>query len=292
MADRMRNEPVEKRIHLGDLEMALFERPGAGPVVLFLHATGFHARCWDGVARELAGAHLIAVDLRGHGRSAKLGPYGWDVLARDIALLCDALQIEDCVGVGHSLGGHLITQTAAARPRSFRSLVLVDPVTLAPEIYANFPRPTERTAGNLVTKRQRHFDSPSAMYERFRSRLPFSAWKPEALSDYCEHGLQRGPAGKYDLACPPEVEAAVYAGTGSEDIHAALARIQIPVVVVRARSQLAGAASFDFSSSPTWPELAARFPNGRDVHYPELTHFIPMQAPEVVAEHVKHALAG
>ena len=91
---------------------------------------------------------------------------------------------------------------------------------------------------------------------------------------------------------PPEVEAAIYAASGSVDIHVALPRIQIPVVVLRARPQLGGAAGYDFSSSPTWSELAASFPNCRDVHYPELTHFIPMQVPEVVAEHVNRALAA
>ena len=292
MLDRLRTEPVQRRIKLGDLELSYFEWPGTGPVVLFVHATGFHARCWDAVARELPGAHIIAVDLRGHGRSGKVGPYGWDVLANDIALLCDALQIEDCVGVGHSLGGHLITQTAAVRHRAFRSLLLVDPVVRAPEIFADLPQSTKQTTTNPATKRRRYFDGPQAMFERFESRLPYSAWNRVVLSDYCEHGLARDPDGKYELACPPEVEAAIYAAAGSVDIHVALPRIQIPVVVLRARPQLGGAAGYDFSSSPTWSELAASFPNGRDVQYPQLTHFIPMQVPEVVAEHVKQARAA
>ena len=39
----------------------------------------------------------------------------------------------------------------------------------------------------------------------------------------------------------------------------------------------------DFSQSPTWEGLADAFPRGRDVYRPELTHFIPMQRPELVA---------
>jgi len=42
----------------------------------------------------------------------------------------------------------------------------------------------------------------------------------------------------------------------------------------------------DFSASPTWPELAAQFPRGQDVHLPELTHFIPMQDPQLVADFI------
>jgi len=42
----------------------------------------------------------------------------------------------------------------------------------------------------------------------------------------------------------------------------------------------------DFSKSPTWPQLADGFPAGRDVYLPELSHFMPMQAPELVANYI------
>jgi hypothetical protein len=40
----------------------------------------------------------------------------------------------------------------------------------------------------------------------------------------------------------------------------------------------------DFAASSTWERLAEEFPNGRDVYLPHLTHFIPMQEPERVAQ--------
>jgi hypothetical protein len=45
----------------------------------------------------------------------------------------------------------------------------------------------------------------------------------------------------------------------------------------------------DFAASPTWPKLAAQFARGRDVYLPELTHFIPMQAPDLVARYILEA---
>jgi pimeloyl-ACP methyl ester carboxylesterase len=40
----------------------------------------------------------------------------------------------------------------------------------------------------------------------------------------------------------------------------------------------------DFTASPTWPDLAKQFPNAQDVYLPDLTHFIPMQDPGLVAD--------
>jgi len=42
---------------------------------------------------------------------------------------------------------------------------------------------------------------------------------------------------------------------------------------------------FDLSASPTAPELASYFRNGRDFVLPDASHFIPMEHPqEVVAQ--------
>jgi pimeloyl-ACP methyl ester carboxylesterase len=64
------------------------------PVILLLHATGFHARCWDQVVRALPpGFRVIAVDMRGHGRSEKTGPIDdWAIPARDFAELVEHLK--------------------------------------------------------------------------------------------------------------------------------------------------------------------------------------------------------
>ena len=38
--------------------------------VVLVHATGFHARTWDAVARALPGSYRVfALDMRGHGAS-------------------------------------------------------------------------------------------------------------------------------------------------------------------------------------------------------------------------------
>lgn len=290
-------QPKQKRSAVAGVEIAYFEwgARGAGTTILLVHATGFHARCWDGVVRALGGAaeHVVALDLRGHGRSGKNGPYHWRQFGLDLSAFVHELDLERVVGVGHSMGGHCVTQAAAADPRRFRQLLLVDPVIMAPDSYRQ-PSPFASVDAHPVAKRRNRWASAQAMVHRFEDRHPFSLWDADVLRDYCEHGLLPAPDGEgWVLACPPQVEAAIYLGSLGRDIADQVATLPHPVTVLRARRPPPGqnGTGLDFSNSPTWPGLAAAFPNGQDVYLPHLTHFIPMQQPALVAAHIRALLA-
>ncbi|WP_432725846.1 alpha/beta fold hydrolase [Variovorax sp. W6] len=102
---------------------------GQGPAVVCLHGIGSGAASWIDTAALLAPqARVIAWDAPGYGCSTPLevdSPAAADYAARLGALL-DALEIDSCVLVGHSLGA--ITAASAARSDSrIRRLVLVSP---------------------------------------------------------------------------------------------------------------------------------------------------------------------
>src|SRR3954454_6043345 len=121
--------PTLTTMAVNGLDLAVWDWPGAGPPILFAHATGFHGRCWDAVIRRLPGRRAIAVELRGHGRSAKPDPpYRWSDFGADVAEVARQLDLLGAVGVGHSMGGHSMAIAAARRPEAFSSLLLVDPV--------------------------------------------------------------------------------------------------------------------------------------------------------------------
>lgn len=284
----------ERRITVRGVELAYFERGDRrGQTVLMLHATGFHARCWDGVVRSLGDDyHIIAVDQRGHGRSDKRGPYEWNEFGADAAALVDELDLEEVVGVGHSMGGHSITQAAAHHPHRFHALLLVDPVILDPATYADPPMFASPEA-HPVSRRRNRWRSAEEMFDRFADRHPFNLWEPAVLRDYCRFGLlaDGDPDGDgFVLACPPLIEASIYQGSAGRDIGDAIRTLPHPVAVLRAQGRDPGdrtAGTMDFARSPTWPGLAAAFPNGRDIHHPELSHFIPMQRPDLVADEIR-----
>lgn len=285
-----RADPVQHVFQASAARIAYVEWGRRGePAILLIHATGFHARCWDKTVEAIGpGYNVFAVDLRGHGRSEKTGPIAdWSEPARDVAELVAHLDLDGAIGAGHSMGGHTLVQVAAANPRAFKRLVLIDPVIMAPEIYAAthfWPPETEHP----VARRRNQWASWQEMFDAFKGRHPYSLWQHEVLADYCRYGLvpRAGDAG-FELACPPEVEASIYKAAAGRDIYDAVRVIEHPVTVLRAKPRPPGPRNpTDFAASPTWPELAARFKRGRDVFLPDLTHFIPMQAPALVARHI------
>ncbi len=287
----MQDEPTEHYFQASGARICYFEWGNrSDPSLLLLHATGFHARCWDQMIAALPERrHVVAVDMRGHGRSEKVAPYTWRAFAQDVTELVEHLHLLEAVGVGHSLGGHCIVQVAADLPERFARLLLVDPVIFAPDVYGTNLHPGFANPEDFpVARRHNHWVSWQAMFKRFENREPFSLWTTEALEDYCRYGVvARKDAEDYELACPPVVEASIYLGNAETDIHNRVPEINIPVTVLRAESRDLGAVpEMDFSKSPTWPGLAQSFSRGRDVYLPHLTHFIPMQDPGLVARFV------
>ena len=128
----MKSGPQQHTVTVRGIDMAYVEwGSGESPTVLLAHATGFHGRCWDAVARELGdGVHVVAPDLRGHGRTTKRGPYDWREFGADVTAFVEALDLTGLVAAGHSMGGHSIVQAAGRQPGRFRKLLLVDPVIM------------------------------------------------------------------------------------------------------------------------------------------------------------------
>ena len=285
-------EPTEFAVDIDDVELSVFEWPGAGDPALLLHATGFHSRCWNQVIKRLPGRHIYAVDLRFHGGSGDSGEVDWNILAEDIRLLIDKLDLHNVVGVGHSIGGHLIARVAARDPSRFKHLVLIDPVIMSREGYAQMEAYSAgiKATDHPVSRRKNQWRDSDEMYQRFEGRPPFNTWQPEVLRDYCDYALR--PAnedGVLQLACDPINEASVYLHQrGNESILAELHKITTPVTLLRAPPGARGTA--DLSTSPTWPDLASALPQCEEVFLPDLNHFIPMQDPALVARHIEAAL--
>ncbi|PTR31522.1 pimeloyl-ACP methyl ester carboxylesterase [Rhodococcus sp. OK519] len=104
------------------------------PVIL-VHGMGGDSRTWDRFARAVAAQdrRVLAVDLRGHGRSARAESYLFGEFGDDILGLCEDLAFDQVDLVGHSLGGHAASRVAQQRPDLVRRLVLEEaPLPLRP----------------------------------------------------------------------------------------------------------------------------------------------------------------
>jgi len=286
--------PQSYDVDLTGVSLRVTEWPGGGDPVLLLHATGFHSRCWDSIARRLAGMHVYAVDIRFHGGSDRHGQVDWLVMARDIEELLVALDLHRVIGVGHSLGGYLTAFVGARQPQRFRHLVLIDPVIFSREEYLQRFAPLEsiNPAELHVSRRKNQWHSAAEMYERFRSRAPFDTWQDEVLRDYCRHALSEVPEETaLQLACDPMHEASIYISQkGNEAIYELLPGLTVPVTILRAPPDPGNA--FNLAASPTWSGLVDALPDAREIYLPENSHFIPMEDPELVVRIIREVAQG
>jgi pimeloyl-ACP methyl ester carboxylesterase len=273
--------PDLRWISSGQVRLAVWEWPGDPPVLLFAHATGFHGRCWDHIVRRFPGRRALAFEFAGHGRSGvPEGAVRWPEFALNVVAVARHFSLRDAVGIGHSMGGHALVSAAAVDPAVFSALVLLDPV-IYPRHYYDAPPPNAA----FIRRRRNRWESADEMFERFRGRPPFATWDPEALRTYCDYALI--PEGdSLVLACPPALEASIYERSNSpeNDLYPVLHRVTIPVAVLRAGTL--PQSGFDLNASPTAPDLAACFPQGRDVYLPDRNHYIPMEAPDLVVAEI------
>lgn len=285
----MRPRPTLERLALPGCELAVWDWAGAGPPLLFVHANGFHGRCWDAVLELLPGYRCLALDLRGHGRSAQAAPPAdWRPFGEDVAAAGRALHLRGAVGIGHSVGGHAVALAAALAPDVFGKLLLIDPTIFARERYRG-----ARTGEHFVARRRARWESPEAMVERFADREPYSLWEPRVLRDYCEWGLLSASDGDgYTLACAPAFEGSVYqtSTAARSDPYPELARLTQQTLIVRTgaveRSPEAG-----FLASPTVPDLVTQIAGARDHLDRDHTHFLPMESPGRAASYVNEVVS-
>jgi pimeloyl-ACP methyl ester carboxylesterase len=102
---------------------------GNGPVVLLVHGfAGDIERSWinTGILPDLARDHrVLALDLRGHGRSDKPHePLEYAALADDVIRLMDHAGVPRAHAVGYSLGGIIILKLLTTHPERFERAVI------------------------------------------------------------------------------------------------------------------------------------------------------------------------
>ncbi|MEU0409339.1 alpha/beta hydrolase [Streptomyces griseorubiginosus] len=120
--------------------------PEDAPPVLLLHCRGADGADWAGIAERLATGtrprRVYAPDLRGHGRSDRLGEvpgvYAYEAMRDDMLGFLAAVGAERADVVGHSLGGAVAYLLAQDAPDVVRRLVLED---VPPPLPLDPPRP-------------------------------------------------------------------------------------------------------------------------------------------------------
>jgi pimeloyl-ACP methyl ester carboxylesterase len=109
--------------------MDLFYREyGKGEPLILLHGLYGCSDNWIPFAKHWAnrGRRVIVPDLRNQGNSPHSSQHSFDLMADDLKLLLDKLEIRTSDFLGHSMGGNLSIKMALKFPSIVKKVVVVD----------------------------------------------------------------------------------------------------------------------------------------------------------------------
>jgi 3-oxoadipate enol-lactonase len=233
---------------------------GAGPAVIFLHGIGGDAESWRPELEALAGHYrAIAWDMPGYGASPALAEMTFIALAEALKDLLDMLEIGRAHLVGHSIGGMVAQEFAAAFPQRVASLVL----------YATSPafgKPDGDWQREFLEARLAPLDSGKSMAELAPGIIKgLIGTNPDA------QGVARATAAMSRV--PEDAYRAAMQCLVGFDRRAALQELAVPVLV------LAGAED-DNAPARMMERMAARIPGARFEIVAGAGHIAHFERPE------------
>ena len=249
--------------------------PADGPAIVLLHGLGSSLHTWDDWARELDGFRVVRLDLPGFGLTGPdpTGDYSDARSVQVLLALLDALEIPRASLLGHSMGGRIAWQFAAAHPERVQRLVLVSPDGFASPGFEYNRKPEVPAIARLMTR----------VLPRFLLRLNLApAFANPTLIG--EGLLDR----YYDLLRAPGVRQAILDRTAQtllQDPLPILARIRAPTLLLwgaqDAMIPIANAADY-----------VRALPNSRLVTLPGVGHLPQEEAARESLRPVREFLAG
>ena len=281
-------------INVGDTELGAVRWAGAGhaPTVLAVHGITANAWCWGRVARHLAGdVALVAIDLRGRGRSADApGPTGMRRHADDVAAVVARLGTGPLPVVGHSMGTYVALLAAERHPAEITELVLVDgaaPFSLPEGI--DVQAVLDATLGPAIERLRQIYPDVDA-YRRFWTEHPsFTMGLTPDIEAYVLSDLVATEGGFRSRVREDAVRTDGAELFADDEVRMALDRLARPVTIIRAERGL-------FNEPPPLVplELADRYPQHDWITVPDTNHYdvlVGDAGAAVVADAIRAAAA-
>jgi pimeloyl-ACP methyl ester carboxylesterase len=223
-------EPTSKYVQINGLKIHYFDWGGDASKRRFVlcHGGSAHAHWWDYVAPELvAHGNVIALDLRGHGRSQWADAYGPGNHISDLKAFLNDLG-KPVVLVGHSMGGEIAQRVAADCPELVEALVLADAPHGGPPLRTRLLWRWKRRKQHLGRPEFRSLDD---LIRRFRLSPPGDNLTREQLAELAAKGAEQLPNGNWAFRFDPKTRKMTPGWR--RHIRFPLKQIRMPVLILR-----------------------------------------------------------
>ncbi len=161
----------------------------AQPLVC-LHGVMGHGRRFRKLVEERLAErfHVLALDLRGHGRSRWEPPWDLATHVGDVRETVEAAGVARASWLGHSFGGRLLLELASLEPERIERAVLLDPAVQV--------RPSEALEKAETERADRSFATVAEAIENRIETAPLHSTPRELLEEEMAEHLVRSPDGR------------------------------------------------------------------------------------------------
>jgi len=113
--------------------LSFSERGHGDPAIVLIHGLGQDQHLWDRVAPSLWQHHrVVIVDLPGHGASPALPTVTVNAVTDALDQTLEERKVKHALLVGHSYGGLIVLEEAAAHPERVAGVISIDMATYLP----------------------------------------------------------------------------------------------------------------------------------------------------------------
>ncbi len=247
---------------------------GSGRPLVLLHGITLRHDVWAPQFHQLADRYrVIAVDLRGHGRStAGSAGYGIPRLSDDLATLLTSLDLHGAVVVGHSMGGMTVMQFCGDHPDVLAERV-AGLVFVATRAHQVLPPYVDRGARDLVRRGQAMLDAgrPLPARSQLGDRIVRLAFGDRPSSTAVRIVAEMGES------MEPAALVGSVGGLIEHDARAALRATSTPSMVIVGTRDL-------LTPVPAGRHLAHLLPDCDFVVLPRAGHQLMQERPDELAE--------
>jgi pimeloyl-ACP methyl ester carboxylesterase len=251
--------------------------------LVLLHSYGETAAAWEEVAIDLAREYrVIAIDQRGHGRSARATDHDYSRASQveDLAAIIESLGLRTVTLVGHGMGGANAICFAAEHPDVVTALIVIE---AAPEVL----RSGVETLRRLHAAADR-FQTLDEVADLLRDFYPYATTeqvdrRARALvlpTDDGSYAWAFDPVFRDPLARPPEPDPGQ---RRLANLWECVEHVQCPVMIVSGTET-------DMVTPEAIQRLHRRILGSRRSLIEEAGHAVPTDQPAALAQHIREFL--